>query len=72
MLFSFIDQNSTLHDTSQLAQFIGCTPTTMTHDEAQVVFFYSSVYVSIPWALDKRVELGVSGEELIWQLLSVA
>jgi hypothetical protein len=59
-------------DTSQLAQFICRTPVTMTHDEAQVVFFYSSVYVSLPWALDKRVELGVSGEELIWQLLSVA
>jgi hypothetical protein len=37
-----------------------------------VVFFYSSVHVSLPRALDKGPELGISGEELNWQLLSVA
>ena len=32
--------------------------------EAQVVYFYSAVYVSLPWPLDKGLESGISGEGL--------
>jgi len=37
----------------------------MKQDEAHVAFFYSSVHVSRPRALDKGLELGISGEELV-------
>jgi hypothetical protein len=52
-------------DTSQLAQFIGRTPTLMTHDEAQVVFFYSSIHAFMSQfrgRLNIRHESGVKGE----------
>jgi hypothetical protein len=62
-----------IFDTPQLAQFIDRTPQLKTHGEARMVFSDLGASVSLPRTLDDRgLELGISCQQMDWQLSSLA
>jgi hypothetical protein len=62
-----------IFDTPQLAQFIDRTPQLKAHDEAWVVFSDSGATVSLPRTIgDRGLELGISCQQIDWQLSSLA
>ena len=64
-----------IFDTPQLTQFIDRTPQLKTRGAARVVFSDSGASVSLPRTLDNRgpgVELGISCQQIDWQVSSLA
>ena len=62
-----------IFDTPQLAQFIERTPQLKAHDEARVVFSDSGATISLPRTIgDRGLELGISCQQIDWQLSSLA